>query len=304
MDQLKAMRTFVAVCDRGGFSAGGLALGLSKAVVSKRVSELEDHLGCRLLQRTTRRHHLTEEGQRYLAHCRETLEEISHIEDELACRTFRPEGHLRVNAAMTFGLKFISPLIAPFKETYPDVMVEFSLTDRYVDLIEEGVDLAIRVGGDPNSAMIARRLGAVRHAIYASPDYLKRHGCPKTASDLKHHQCLVSGRTGRIRAWCFDNHSITPQPAFLSNNGDVLTKAAIDGMGLTCLPDFIVADAVMSGQLVLVAADPDEQVVPVLAVYPARAHLPLKVRSFIDFLAERLEKKTRPITSENSVAAH
>ncbi|MBZ0215788.1 MAG: LysR family transcriptional regulator, partial [Fimbriimonadaceae bacterium] len=167
MDQLKSMRTFVSVCDRDGFSAAGKALGISKAVVSKRISELENHLGCRLLQRTTRRHHLTEEGQRYLAHWRATLEDISRVEGELSRKAFRPEGNLRINAALTYGRKFISPLIAPFKEAYPRVTIELSLTDRYVDLVEEGVDMAVRVGGDPNSAMIARRLGETRHGIYA-----------------------------------------------------------------------------------------------------------------------------------------
>jgi len=285
MDQLKAMRTFVSVCDKEGFSTAGAALGVSKAVVSKRISELEDHLGCRLLQRTTR--------QIYLTHCRDILEEIGRTESELGCKAIRPEGRLRVNAPLSYGQKFIAPLIAPFLESYPEIAVELTLTDRFVDLIEEGVDMAIRVGGDRSSTLIARVLGYVYHGFYASPDYVAKFGMPTSSADLKNHRFLGYGDFANPRPCRFDGRTITMNPILATNNGEILRQAAIDGLGIAPLPDFIVGDAVINGELVCIGARDAEDPAPVMAVYPVREHLPQKVRVFIDFLVERLENASR-----------
>ena len=288
MDLFHAMETFVAVCDRGGFSAAARATRRSKATVSKLVAQLEDDLGARLLHRTTRRSHPTDEGQRYLEHCRTVIEEVALMKSELAHRMVVPRGLLRVNAPLSWGQLYIAPLVAGFLERYAQVRLELSFTDRFVDLVEEGFDLAVRIGGDPRSRLIGRRLASIRNGLYASPAYLERRGRPERASDLARHACLVYGDRDRRRAWWFDGRRITLEPHLVCNNGEALRDAAIDGAGIASLPDFIVAEALAGGRLVCLEEEPGRLDMPVMAVYPERRHLPLRVRAFIDVLADRL----------------
>ena len=289
MDILRAMGAFVAVCDHGGFTAAARASGQSKAAISKLVASLEDHLDCRLLQRTTRKVALTEEGAGYLDRARVILEEIAANEAELAHQAAHPRGHLRVNGPLSFGQRYISPIIARFQDEYQDITVELSLTDRFVNLVEEGFDLAIRIGGDPASPLIRRRLGSVRHGLFASPAYMAERQPPGSISALREHRCLVYGHSGWTRPWQIDGEKGTPRPALLSNNGDLLLRAAVDGGGITSLPDFFVAEDLASGRLVCLGAEPAAAAAPLMAVYPARRHLPLKVRAFIAFLGDNLE---------------
>lgn len=289
MDILRAMDAFVAVCDHGGFSAAARATGQSKPVISKLVSGLEGHLDCRLLHRTTRTVSLTEEGAGYLDRARAVLEEISAVEAELAHNVAQPRGHLRVNAPLSFGQRYLAPIIARFQQEYEDITIELSLTDRFVNLVEEGFDLALRIGGDPTSPLIRRRLGSVRHGIFASPGYMKGRAVPDTVGDLKSHRCLVYGQTGWSRPWQIADLKVTPKPVLLSNNGDILRRAAVDGGGIVSLPEFFVAEDLEAGWLQCLGVEPEAAAAPLMVVYPVRRHLPLKVRAFIAFLAGNLE---------------
>lgn len=284
------MRTFVAVYESGGFSAAAKATRQSKAAVSKHVSELEDYLGCRLLHRTTRRHHLTEDGQQYLEHCRTILDDMAFMEADLADRAAVPKGRLRVNAPLSYGERYLAPMAAQFLAEHPEITLELSLTDRFVDLIEEGYDLAVRIGGELASTLIARQLHSIGHVICASPEYLNQRGRPKDGDALKAHNCLVYGQTGWTRPWWFAGRRLVPEPYLFANNGDVLRRAAIDGAGIAAVPEFFVTGDLAEGRLICLEAEPEHLHMPVMAVYPERRHLPLKVRAFIDFLAENLER--------------
>ncbi len=288
MDLYRAMSVFVAVIDRGGFAAAGRAVGLSKPMVSKTISALEERLGVRLMHRTTRRLSLTDDGRHYLEHCRLVLDEVARVEGALGEKLAMPKGRLRVNAPVSFGQRYIAPLIGAFLLTYPELNVEMILTDRYVDLIEEGFDVAVRIGGDPASPLIACPLCQMRQGIYASPAYLEAWGKPKSLKELKSHQCLVYVQGTRIRPWVLGGRSGIPQGHLVSNNGDILHVAAVDGAGLVSLPDFFVKDDIASGRLVLVEQEPEERSVPVRAVYPERKYLPLNVRVFVDYMSSAL----------------
>ena len=290
MNQLKAMAAFVSICEKGGFSAAAKASGHSKSGLSKLVGDLEAHLGCRLLSRTTRQQSLTEEGRRYLDHARQVLDEISQVEARLADQQIEPRGHIRVNAPVSFGERYISPLAARFLKAHPRISLELSLTDDYVDIVREGFDMAIRIGQGPHPSLIQKKLGQIRNGIYATPDYLAGQGKPKKPADIKDqdHKCLVFGHGGWMRPWYLGGKRFTPTPTLLSNNGDLLCRAAIDGLGLVSMPDMFLAHNPNSEKLVCVEAEPDKLNSPIMAVYPAREHLLLKTRSFIDFLSGNL----------------
>ncbi len=288
MDVLKAMRSFVSVVDQDGFAAAGRTLGLSKSMVSKQISMLEDHLGCRLLNRTTRRHSLTEAGHLYLDHCKSILDQNSGMEDVLNERSAEPRGTLRVNAPMSYGRLFIAPLMAEFMDRYPDLRTDLVLSDRFRDIIEEGFDLTVRIGGDTPPSLIARKIDETRHGLYASPDWLAAHGHPKTGDDLSGRRCLVYAQDGQRRAWRLGGETMLPDWSFACNNGEVLRRVALDHGGLVYLPEFFVKRDIERGTLARIDDADPEDAQPILAIFPHRRHLPLKVRVFVDFLIERL----------------
>lgn len=289
MDLLRAMRTFVAVEDEGGFSAAGRALNISKPVVSKQISALEDHLGSRLLNRTTRNHSLTEAGRLYLDHARTVLEQITTTEEVLKEQSSTPQGTLRIGAPLSYGRLVIAPLLPSFLERYPDLRLDLDLTDRFVDLVEDGIDVAIRVGGDRQSNLIGRAIGKTCHGFYASPSYLKKHGRPKSYKDFAHHRCLVFSQGQQIKDWEWGTKKVTPDWAVLSSNGDVLRTLAQEGAGIIFLPDFFVAQDVEDGTLVALDLGGKPEELTIRALYTHRAFLPLKVRVFLDHLAEHLK---------------
>lgn len=293
MDRFRAMEVFVSVADRGGFSAAARDLQLSKGQVSRLIAALEDHIGVRLLQRSTRTVTLTPEGSRYLAFARETLEGVQRVEADLSHGGLAPKGHLRINAPQSYGERFVAPLMPHFMQLYPDVLVDLMLTDRYVDLVEEGFDVAVRVGGGSQSNLIARRIGTLRHGLFASPDYIKSHPALNEAADLTDHRCLVYRQSGALSPWSIRGQRIVPEPVMISNNGDVLRHAAVAGEGLVMLPYFFVEDDLAKGRLLDLMSDcppEDPAFSPALmAVYPERRNLSQKVRVFIDFLAENLK---------------
>lgn len=282
------MRCFAAVEEERGFAAAARRLGLSKAQVSKQVSALESHLGCRLLQRTTRRLSLTEPGGVYLAHCRAFLEQNAAMEERLAEAGTQPRGTLRVSAPLSYGQLRLAPLIGDFLTRHPDLRLEMDLNDRFVDLVEEAYDVTIRVGGDPSPSLVARKIAETRHGLFASPDYLRGAGRPATLADLAGHRCLAYSHDANPRPWHLAERTITPNWQLKSNNGDLLRQVALDGGGIVWLPDFFTADDLAAGRLVEIDLGRGNDGQAVLVLYPHRQHLPLKVRVFIDYLAEVL----------------
>lgn len=292
MDLLRSMETYVNVVEQGGFSAAARVLGLSKAQVSRSISSLEDHLGIRLMQRSTRSHTLSEEGERYLKHAREMLEENARVEEELCQRQVVPRGRLRVNAPLSWGERYLGVLVPEFMERFPEVEVDVALTDRFVDLLEDGFDVAIRIGGDVRPSVVRRKLGIIQHGLFASPEYLKHNPGPQTPRDFENHRCLAYVRSGEVSSWYFGGEKFKPRPAMMSNNGDILRSAALAGAGLTSLPMFFVEEDVAGGRLVDLSDEcpVGEEALssPIVAIYPERRHLSPKVRVFVDYLVEVL----------------
>ena len=292
MDRLGNMQAFVRVAEAKSFSEAARRLRSSKSLVSRQVAALEAELGVRLFHRTTRSLSLTDEGRGYHAQVARILNEIEEANMSVSQSQATPRGRLRVSAPMSFGILHLGPAIRDFLHRYPEVELDLSLNDRYVDLIDEGFDLAIRIGRLADSSLVARKLARHRMILCASPDYLKEHGTPKDPSDLKHHECMCYSTNSLVPEW----HFVTPdgkpwaieiEGRFHANNGDVLRTAALQGLGIIYLPSFIVGPDVQGATLasLLPAFVPTDTAIH--AVYPHSRHLSPKVRAFIDFLAER-----------------
>lgn len=297
MDILNCMRVFTAVVETESFTAAGMRLDLSKAVVSKYVGHLEDHLGTRLLNRTTRRLSLTESGVAYYERCTQILADVDEAEQAAGQLTAIPRGTLRVTMPVSFGRIRIAPLLTAYMQRYPDVKLDVTLSDRRVDLVEDGYDLAIRVGYLPESGMIARKLTTDRVVLCAAPAYLKRHGMPQTPEALRDHACLVYSYASTGDEWVLDDaegkrHAIRIAGPMRVNNGDMLRAAALDGAGIIREPHFIVGTDLQAGRLVELLPDFPPPEIGVYALYPSRKHLSAKVRTFVDYLVERMAEKT------------
>lgn len=285
------MAVFAQVVEEKSFSGAARRLGLSKAAVSRQVAALEDALGSQLLNRTTRRLSLTEAGLVLYEHCARIAAEAEAAERAAANLSAAPRGLLKVNAPMSFGQLHLAPALAAFLARYPEVELEVTLNDRYVNLIEEGFDLAVRIGRLEDSSLIARRLAGARQILCAAPAYLARRGAPDAPLALKDHDCLLYSYQRSPNEWRFKGprgeERVRVQGRFTANNGDVLRQAALDGLGVALLPSFIVGPDLRSGALteLLTAYRPPE--LGVHAVYPASRHLSPKVRRLVDFLAAR-----------------
>lgn len=292
MDRLTSMSVFVTVVDQGSFSAAAEQLQLSRGSASKHITALENCLGGRLLNRTTRRISLTEAGKAYYERCKQILEDVQEAECVVTGLSSDPRGLLRINAPMSFGTKQLADIVAHFCQAHPAIDVELSLNDRLVDVVEEGYDLAIRITQLKESSLIARKLAPSRRILCASPDYLKTHGQPKDPTDLDRHNCLHYAYFEGGKNWILNGpdgeHRIKIHPQLTANNGDVLYAAAREGLGIALLPTFIAGDAVRAGELeiVLPAYRPVE--INIYAVYASKRHLSTKVRSFIDFTVARI----------------
>lgn len=287
MDRLAAIRVFVHVVETGSFSAAAVRLGLSRAAASKYVSQLEAHLGGRLLHRTTRHVSLTESGRLYFERCREILHNLEEADGVVSGLSQEPRGVLRLSAPTNFASLHLAKLVTRFMQTYPAVKVEMMCSDRHVDLVDEGYDMAIRISDQDNSELIARYLTHCRHVVVASPDYLSRHPAPKTPEDLRRHSCLLFAHTtGGIWPFAKDgqDYSIKVKQVFKSNNPDLLVETAIAGMGIAMLPTFITSEPIRRGALNILLTDYELPVMPVYAVYVSRQFLPAKTRVFIDYL--------------------
>jgi len=289
--RLDEMEIFAEVVEAGGFSAAARRLGLSKSAVSKQVGRLEDRLGVRLLNRTTRRLSLTEAGATFHAACRRVLEEADQAEHAVSSLSTAPRGILKLNAPMSFGFLHLSGAIPAFHAQFPQITVEAVMNDRFVDLIEEGYDIALRIGELRDSSLVARRLAPCRNVLCASPAYLDRRGRPARPGDLADHDCLLYANTANPREWTLSGPSgreaVAVAGPLIANNGDLLATAALGGMGITRLPTFIVGPCLADGRLEVVLPDYPVPEQGIHAVYPHSRNLSQKVRVFVDFLAAR-----------------
>lgn len=293
MDRLAALEAFAKVAETQSFSEAARRLRSSKSAVSRHVAALEADLGARLFHRTTRSLTLTEAGRDYFARTSRILADLAEANASVTQLQAAPRGRLRVNAPMSFGFLHLAPALGDFLARYPEVELDVTLTDRFVDLIDEGVDVAVRIGTLADSSLVARRLAAIRRVLCASPDYLKRRGVPRTPDDLKAHDCLSNTNINIAREWRFVNPEsgalwpVEVKGRMSANSGDMLRVAALRGHGFVHLPTFIVGADLKAGTLVSVLESYIAQDLTLNAVYPTARHLSPKVRAFVDFLAER-----------------
>ena len=294
MDRFGDMLAFARVVEAKTFTAAADRLGWSKSVVSRRIADLEDRLGVRLLNRSTRRLSLTEPGRSYYERCTSILNQIEETEAAVSSLNLEPRGQLRVNAPLSFTLRHLSCQLAEFLRRYPDVSIDLVLNDRMVDLIDEGYDVAVRIGVLQDSALIARRLAPLRRIFCASPAYLRTQGTPATPDDLSGqdvHLYSNSPQPDLVRMRRKDDGTFAPvrlSGRLRANNGDVLTQVAADGLGIVLSPTFLVSQEITSGRLVPVLTEFEiEDQGAVHAVYPHNRHLSAKVRAFVDFLAQQ-----------------
>lgn len=294
MDRIDDLQAFVAVVEAGSFTAAADRLGIAKSAISRRVSSLEERLGAQLLRRTTRRLSLTEPGSGLYERALRIIADLDEAEAAVTAEHGELRGQLRVALPLTFGVRHMCEPIAEFQRQHPGIEFSLDLNDRRVDLIEEGVDLAIRIGHLKDSSMIARRLFDSRTVVCASPDYLDKHGRPETPADLAGHDCLVYANLGDPGRWvCQDvagkRHEVDVNIAMTSSSGDFLCNMAIHGAGIVIQPTFIAGSAICSGELTPILTEYEWPTVPAHAVYPPTRRLSSRVRAFIDFLAKRFE---------------
>lgn len=291
MDRFQALRTFVQVVESLSFVRAAERLGLSTTAVSRLVAELEGNLQARLLQRTTRRISVTETGRTFYERCVQILAELDEAEREAAQEAAEPRGTIRLTTSVNFGTHQVTPAIASFLARHSHVKFDVSLFDRIVDIVEEGFDLAIRIGETGAQNLVARRLGEARLVTCASPEYIAKHGAPASPEDLARHNCLTYEYALRD-AWTFRDaagreRTVRVAGSLNSNNGDLSAAAAVQGVGIALEPDFIVGSELKRGKLVPVLESFEAPALPIYAVYPSRRFLPAKVRAFVDFLVER-----------------
>lgn len=288
MDTLTAMRIYCAVVENGSLAAASRALGISPSVVSKQLSGLEDRLGARLLNRTTRRISVTEVGSAYYDRCKRIVADVDEAEVAVSLSHTAPRGLLKVTAPSTFAHRHVTPHLPGFGELYPEVGIELHVNDRIADLVDEGFDLAIRIAQLKDSSLIARRLAPNYRSIVATPAYLKQRGIPESPDDLLRHD-LITGTVGStINDWHFvidgEEQVIRTQGKIAINNGDAILSAVLSGGGLAMLASFMTGEFVQSGRLLPVLEEFVREDVPIHAVYPSTRHLSPKVRAFVDFL--------------------
>ena len=291
MDRLAAMQTFVRVAEAGSFTAVADQMNVARSAVTRQIAALESHLGVKLMARSTRRLSLTSAGATYLEQCKDLLDRIHEVEGDLAGERKTLRGAIRMTVPMTFGLLHLTPLILEFSRTHPEIHVDLDFNDRRVNLIEEGMDLALRITGSLPETTVARRLTACRSVVAASPAYLKRHGEPKHPDDLERHACLAYSLTSR-NTWTFlidgVQHAVEIAGPITANNGNALLEAAMLDMGIVRQPTFIAADAIRQGRLVTILRKFPAPVLDMFAVFPGTRFVPQRVRAFVDFLAARL----------------
>src|SRR5690606_23575101 len=295
MDRWTEIELFVQVAETGSLSRAAEALNLSNASASRHLAALEERLGARLVERNTRRLYLTDTGQEFFQRARNILADLRDAESDVNAAALNPTGVLRVTASLSFAMHHIAPLLREFTDRYPNVTVHVEAANRYLDIIDNNIDVAIRTREyEPDSNITIRRLGETRRILAASPGYLARHGFPRTLDDLQKHKLLIyvhANNPNELRFTKGDEHrSVSVHGLLETNDGQIVRAAALDGMGILVQPSYIVYDDVVAGRLVPVLDDWDLPHLTINLAYPSRKHLSAKVRAFIDFMAGHFEK--------------
>jgi DNA-binding transcriptional LysR family regulator len=292
MDKFEGMRAFAQVVEAGGFAAAAREMGLSRSVVNRSVINLEKELGTQLLHRTTRQVTPTETGIAFYDRCTQIISELDQAISAVTKLQEKPTGNLRVNAPMSFGTLHLSDVVADYMITYPEVHVELMLNDRFVNPIEEGFDVTVRIGElHPSTSFITREIAPAKRVFCASPAYIKAYGEPAHPTELKLHRCLHYGYQESGSHWRLHGpdgeQSVSINCVMLSNNGEVLKDAAVKDQGIALLPTFIAGDALQRGQLISVLKDYEPPHIALCAVYPRHRHLSAKVRFFVELFTKR-----------------
>ena len=294
MDKLQAMAGFVRIVEKGSLTAAAADLGTSLPSMVRTLAALERELGARLLNRTTRRLHLTDEGRQYLEHCRLILGQVREAEAALTSRRLKPQGRLAVTASEMFGRRHVAPVVNEFVRTYPEVTAELLFVNRVVSLIEEGVDVAVRIGHLVDSSLVAVRVGDVRRVVCASPAYLRRHGAPRRPADLRNHRCIRFTGLSPRNEWPFRvesrNTAVPIDGVITCNQADAAVDACAHGLGLGSFLSYMIAPLRRAGQLRYTLEDFETEPLPVHVVYPHSRLLSANVRAFVDLCVQRLRK--------------
>lgn len=290
MDQIIAIRVFVLAVETGSLVAAGRELGVSAAMAGRYLRSLEERLGVRLLHRSTRRLHLTDAGQRYHERCKPLLAELDDASREAADHDLHLRGVLKVAAPVTFGALYLGQSVARYMDEFPGVTIDIGLSDRHLDLLQDGIDVAIRIGQLRNEGLVVRRLASCRMLACASPAYLETHGVPATPLELHKHACLGFGGAVSTGDWTFADaggveQRVDPDVRLRANNMDMLRAMALAGSGVVYGPGFVFGDALAAGHLIQVLPDYRTTSLPIHAVFPAARYIPRIVRSFVDGLA-------------------
>ncbi len=302
MGQLEEMRVFVEIAKAESITGAAHRLEMAPSAVSRRLKDLENRLGVQLLTRTTRQVNLTEIGRTFLAHSNRILEEVAEAENEVVSQNDRLTGTMRVTAPISWGLQTLPPMVADFMKQHEDLKIEIDLSDGFVDLVESGIDIAVRIGELPDSSLIARRLADIGMHALASPAFLSSHGPIESPKDLEKLPGLLYQGSGKSDIWNWEKHvkasdnkdkklggRVSVPMRMKSNNGDMLAEAAACGLGVVLLPDFLCRDKIETGKLVPILTDYRWGNFSVFAVYPPTRHLATRTRTFIDYLAENLK---------------
>ncbi len=300
MDRLEAMSVFAAIVDAGSLSAAGRRLNVPLATISRKLADLEAHLKTRLITRSTRKLVLTEAGRDYLGACRQILEQVDEAERVVSGAYANVKGQLVVAAPIVFGRLHVVPVAAAFLERHPDVDIQLRLGDRNVNLIEEHVDLALRIGTLPDSNLVATQVGSIRRVVCASPTYLERFGQPQSLDDLATHRCITFDGLDAAAAWTFvsgegQRRQVPVRTRMTVSTADAAIAAATLGLGLTRVLSYQVADALREGRLIRVLSAEEPPAVPASLIYPGQGRLPMKTRAFIDHASAQLRDRLDPL---------
>ena len=291
MGQLENMQVFVRIVEAGSITKAAGQLNLAKSAVSKRLGDLETRLGSKLINRTTRTSSLTDAGNQYYQRVQLLMGEVDSLNGDMACKTQVLAGSLRLAVPLSFGISHLTPAIDVFMRQHPDLNIDIDFSDRKVDIVEGGYDMAFRIGSLPNSGLQARKITPIKHAICASPSYLERHGTPATPREFATHKILKYGNWPLAGMPLLDSagqqHLVNMDAYLTANNGDAMRQIALSGHGIVMLPTFIVWDALAKGDLVPILESYSLPTMHAYAIYPPTRYLPRKVRTLIDFLIER-----------------
>jgi DNA-binding transcriptional LysR family regulator len=293
MDLLTPMQTFVRVVETGSFTAVAAEQSTSQPTISRQVAALEEHLGARLLTRTTRALTLTDDGRAFYEHALRALEAVGEAENAVGRRQAKPTGTLRLAVPVVLGRRHIVPRLARFLARYPAVSIDLVMGDGFVDLVEQGIDLAIRVGEITDQSLVARRIGMVRRLTVASPAYLEARDKPRTPDDLKGHDCIVYTRLATGNRWYFESSdgplSVTVSGRYRVDNSEAVREGVLAGLGIAVIPAFAFSDEIQCGAVKVLLEAYEPKLLPLNAVYSSRRYVPPRVRAMIDFLAHELE---------------